>query len=66
MKWSDGVEFTTADIRKAFNKKDYHQATLKEQSIYSKFFKELEPNELDEFIKTFNVSKRNIKTMIRF
>lgn len=51
-------KFTADDIRKAFDRKNYHEATLKEQSIYSKFFKELEPNELDEFIKTFNVSKK--------
>ena len=56
-------KFTENDIREAFNRKDYHESTLKEQSIYSKFFKELEPNELDEFIKTFNVSKRNIKSL---
>ena len=56
-------KFTIDDIVEAFNKKDYNEATLREQSIYSKFFKELEPNELDEFIKTFNVSKRNIKSL---
>ena len=56
-------KFTENDIREAFDRKDYHESTLKEQSIYSKFFKELEPNELDEFIKTFNVSKRNIKSL---
>jgi len=56
-------KFTSDEIREAFNKKDYHEATLREQSIYAKFFKELEPNELDEFIKTFNVSKRNIKSL---
>ena len=56
-------KFTSQDIKNAFNKKDYHDATVKEQSIYAKFFKELEPNELDEFIKTFNVSKRDIKSI---
>ena len=56
-------KFTSLDIKEAFDKKDYHDATLREQSIYSKFFKEIEVNELDEFIKTFNVSKRNIKSI---
>lgn len=56
-------KFTEDDIKKAFDKKDYQEATLREQSIYSKFFKELEPNELDEFTKTFNLSKRNIKSI---
>ncbi len=55
------LKFTLEDIINAFNKTDYHDSTLKEQSIYAKFFKELEPEELDEFIKTFNVSKRDIK-----
>lgn len=55
--------FISTDIRKAFKNKDYHNATIKEQSIYAKFFKELEPDELDEFIKTFNVSKRDIKSI---
>lgn len=58
---NNNSRFTFSDIKKAFNKKDYHKATITEQSIYSKFFKELEANELDEFEKTFNVSKRDIK-----
>lgn len=56
-------KFTSTDIKKAFDKKDYHEATLREQSIYAKFFKELEPEELDELTKTFNISKRNIKSI---
>jgi hypothetical protein len=32
-------------------------------TIYSKFFKEIEPSELDDFVKTFNVSKRDIKNL---
>ena len=57
------LKFTSSDIKKAFDRKYYHEATFREQSIYAKFFKELEANELDEFIKTFNVSKRNIKSL---
>lgn len=49
------------EIKKAFSRRDYHQGTIKEQTIYAKFFKELEVDELEDFIKTFNVSKRDIK-----
>lgn len=51
------------EIRKAFIRKDYHEGTIKEQAIYSKFFKELEVDELEDFVKTFNVSKRDIKSI---
>lgn len=51
------------EIRKAFSKKNYHEGTIKEQTIYSKIFKELEVNELEDFIKTFNVSQRDIKSI---
>jgi hypothetical protein len=57
------LKFTSSDIQKAFSKKNYHEASIKEQTIYSKFFKELEIDELEEFIKTFNVSKRDIKNI---
>ncbi|MFA6789342.1 MAG: hypothetical protein WCR15_06630, partial [Arcobacteraceae bacterium] len=40
-----------------------HAATINEQTIYAKFFKELEPAELEEFAQTFNVSKRDIKNI---
>jgi hypothetical protein len=59
----NNLKFTQSDIKKAFSRKNYHEATIKEQTIYSKFFKELEPNELDEFVKSFNVSKRDIKSI---
>ena len=59
----DDVKFTYDDIRKAFLKKDYHEATLKEQTIFSKFFKELDIDELEDFVKVFNLSKRNIKNI---
>lgn len=55
------IKFTFEDIKKAFSKNDYHDATIKEQTIYAKFFKELESKELDDFVKVFNVSKRYIK-----
>lgn len=58
---NDETKFTFEDIKKAFSKNDYNDATIKEQSIYAKFFKELEVEELDDFVKTFNVSKRDIK-----
>ncbi len=60
---SENHKFTFEDVKNAFDKKDYYQASIKEQSIYSKFFKELEPEQLEDFIKTFGVSKRNIKSI---
>lgn len=59
----DDEKFTYEDIKKAFSKNDYHEGSIKEQTIYSKFFKELEVNELEDFIKTFTLSKRNIKNI---
>ncbi|UTJ05586.1 hypothetical protein [Arcobacter roscoffensis] len=59
----DNSKSTFDEIRKAFSKKDYHAGTIKEQTIYSKFFKELEVNELEDFVNTFNVSKRDIKSI---
>ena len=56
-------KFSYEDIKKAFQKNDYHLASIKEQIIYSKFFKEIEIDELEDFIKTFNVSKRVIKAI---
>lgn len=58
---NDETKFTFEDIKNAFSKNDYHDATIKEQIIYAKFFKELESEELDDFVKAFNVSKRDIK-----
>lgn len=57
------LKFTYEEIKEAFSKNDYSKSTKREQIIYSKFFKELSENELDEFIKTFDVSKRNIKSI---
>ena len=37
----DTENFIYEDIKKAFSKKDYHDATIKEQTIFSKFFKEM-------------------------
>ena len=59
----DDEKFIYEDIKKAFSKKNYHDGTIKEQTIYSKFYKELETEELDDFIKTFCVSKRDIKAI---
>ena len=56
-------KFTYCDIKKAFNKNNYDDASIKEQSIYSKFFKELSPDELEEFIATFDISKRDVKNI---
>ena len=59
----ENVKFTFEDIKKAFSKQDYHDGNIKEQTIYSKFFKEIEIDELEDFISTFTLSKRNIKNI---
>ncbi|MFY9074981.1 hypothetical protein OZZ08_08420 [Malaciobacter mytili] len=59
----DNSKSSFDEIRKAFSRKDYHEGTIKEQAMYSKFFKELEVGELEDFVKTFNVSKRDIKSI---
>ena len=56
-------KFTFEDIKKAFLKQNYHDGNIKEQTIYSKFFKEIEIDELEDFISTFTLSKRNIKNI---
>jgi len=56
-------KFTYEDIKKAFFKQNYHDGNIKEQTIYSKFFKEIEIDELEDFISTFTLSKRNIKNI---
>ena len=59
----ENEKFTYEDIKKAFFKQNYHDGNIKEQTIYSKFFKEIEIDELGNFISTFTLSKRNIKNI---
>lgn len=53
--------YSWVDVHNAFKKDTYENASSKETIIYSKIFKECEPDDLDSLLKTFNVSKRNIK-----
>ena len=53
--------YTPKDIKQAFSKKNYHEATKREQVIYSKFFKECDPDDLKSLIDLFDLSIRNIK-----
>ena len=53
------------EIRQAFLKDDYSNATKREQTIYAKFFKECDVEDLESFVKLFNVSKRAIKKIYR-
>ncbi len=53
--------YTFDEIKNAFSKNNYNEATQREHIIYSKFFKECDINDLDTLITTFNISKRNIK-----
>ena len=57
---ADDSNFTFDEIKTAFSKSD---STVRERLIYAKFFKELDPSELDDFASTFSISKRNIKNI---
>lgn len=60
---NDNSKSSFDEIKNAFGKKDYHSATIKEQTIYAKFFREIEVDELENFTKVFNISKRDIKSI---
>ena len=49
------------DIKKAFGKTNYIEASPREKVLYSKFFKECDPDDLKTLIDLFDLSIRNIK-----
>ncbi len=53
--------YTFEEIREAFLENDYTKATKREQTIYAKFFKECDVEDLETFVEIFNVSKRAVK-----
>jgi len=53
--------FNVADLKVAFSKDNYNDASAKEHIIYSKFFKECDEEDLSDLIKQFNISIRKIK-----
>lgn len=58
-------KFTYDEVRNAFIQTDYDEATQREKIIYSKFFKECDVSDLEDFEKVFHVSKRDIKTIYK-
>ena len=58
-------KFTYDEVRNAFIQTDYDEATQREKIVYSKFFKECDVSDLEDFEKVFHVSKRDIKTIYK-
>ena len=55
--------YTYEDIQRAFLKDDYSKATQKERTIYAKFFKECDVDDLETLILHFGLSKQTIKKL---
>jgi len=55
------VNYSVEEVKKAFLNKDYNEATLREQVIYSKFFKECDAEDLLTLHTLLNISIRNVK-----
>jgi hypothetical protein len=53
--------YTYDEIHSVFTKDKYSDANEREQLIYAKFFKEFESDDLEDFCKYFDVSKRAVK-----
>jgi len=60
---NDRFHYSFNDIQKAFLKDNYNKATNRERIIYSKFFKECDPDDLESLISVFGVSIRTIKQL---
>jgi len=57
--------FSYDEIKNAFNRTNYEEATQREKIIYSKFFKECDVDDLEDLEKVFHVSKRDVKTIYK-
>ncbi len=60
---NSNFNYSFNDIQKAFLKDNYNKSTSHERIIYSKFFKECDPDDLESLISVFGVSKRTIKQL---
>lgn len=60
---NSNFNYSFNDIKKAFSKDNYNKSTSHERIIYSKFFKECDPDDLESLISVFGVSKRTIKQL---
>ena len=58
-------KFTYNEVRNAFIQTNYNEASQREKIVYSKFFKECDVSDLEDFEKVFHVSKRDIKTIYK-
>ena len=58
-------KFTYDEVRNAFIQTNYDNASQREKIVYSKFFKECDVSDLEDFEKVFHVSKRDIKTIYK-
>ena len=56
-------QYQYEEIQRAFLKKEYSQATQREQVLYAKFFKEFDQEDLEELCRYFEVNKRDIKKL---
>ena len=53
--------YSVQEVKKAFSYKDYNKASLREQVIYSKFFKECDEEDLASLQTLLNISIRDVK-----
>jgi len=58
-------KFTYDEVRNAFIQTNYDDASQREKIVYSKFFKECDVSDLEDFEEVFHVSKRDIKTIYK-
>jgi len=56
-------KYSFQEIRNAFLKDNYDDATQRERLIYSSFFKECDVDDLSDLIRVFNLSIRTIKKL---
>lgn len=59
----ESERYLKEEIEIAFRKSEYDEATIREKVIYSKFFRELEIDEVAEFCETFKVQECNIRAI---
>ncbi len=53
--------YKVKDIKVAFSKNNFDDSSISEQVIYSKFFKECDPEDLTSLLTLFDLSVRDIK-----
>ena len=61
----ENKHFTYDEIKSAFSHTNYQEATQREKIIYSKFFKECDVDDLEDLVKVFHISKRDVKSIYK-